>query len=95
MKNETDCPVAAVAALLSDAWTMRIIHNLLGGGLRFCELERSLAGISTRTLTLKLKHLEAEGIVEKLDAGYRLTKRGAGLRSVIRAMERFGKKKSP
>lgn len=85
------CPVATVATLLSDVWTMRIIHNLLGGTMRFCELERSLEGISTRTLTLKLKHLETEGVAEKTDAGYRLTKRGAGLRKVISAMERFGK----
>ncbi len=87
------CPVAAVATLLSDVWTMRIIHNLLGGTMRFCELERSLEGISTRTLTLKLKHLEAESVIEKTETGYRLTKRGKGLRTVISAMERFGKEK--
>lgn len=86
------CPVASVAALLSDVWTMRIIHNLLSGSQRFCELERSLEGVSTRTLTLKLKRLEEEGIVAKADSGYSITKRGAGLRSVIRAMEKFGER---
>ena len=85
------CPVASVAALLSDAWTMRIIHTLLAGPSRFCELERSLAGISTRTLTLKLKRLEDEGIVAKSDAGYAVTKRGKQLKKVIKAMETFGK----
>ena len=87
------CPVAAVATLLSDVWTMRIIHNLLASEpMRFCELERSLEGISTRTLTLKLKHLSEEGVVEKTDEGYVMTKRGRELKKVITAMEAFGKK---
>ncbi len=87
---ELECPVAAVAALLSDAWTMRIIHNLLERPMRFCELERSLEGISTRTLTLKLQKLAEEEILSKTEEGYEMTKRGKGLKKVIRAMEAFG-----
>ena len=88
--SEHECPIAAVASLLSDAWTMRIIHTLLGGTARFCELERALPGISTRTLTLKLKRLEDEGIVSKTDSGYSMTRRGKELKKVIKAMETFG-----
>ena len=89
--SEEECPVAAVAALLSDAWTMRIIHTALAGTARFCEFERALPGISTRTLTLKLKRLEDEGILIKSEAGYTVTRRGKELRKVIKAMETFGK----
>ncbi len=89
--SEHECPIAAVASLLSDAWTMRIIHTLLGGTSRFCELERALPGISTRTLTLKLKRLEDEGILTKSEDGYTVTKRGTELKKVIKAMEMFGK----
>ena len=90
--TEEECPVASVAALLSDAWTMRIIHTLLSAPARFCELERALPGISTRTLTLKLKRLEDEGILTKSEKGYAVTKRGKELKKVIKAMEAFGKK---
>ncbi|HVM91153.1 MAG TPA: helix-turn-helix domain-containing protein [Verrucomicrobiae bacterium] len=88
---ETRCPVTEVATLLSDAWTMRIIYNLLKRKeMRFCELERELEGISTRTLTLKLKRLEREKILKHRDTGYAITAHGMRLKSVIRAMEHFG-----
>ena len=35
------------------------------GRTRFCELERSLTGISPRTLSLRLRALEEEGIVRR------------------------------
>lgn len=92
MYTKKDCPVTAVAGLLSDTWTMLIIHTLLSETqMRFCEIERALLGISTRTLTLKLKTLESRSIVVKTDEGYRLTPFGKTLRPVIRAMEQFGK----
>lgn len=89
----SSCPVTDVAQLLSDPWTILIVHNVLRGTtLRFCELERVLTGISTRTLTLKLKHLEDHGIVSKSDEGYTITSLGKQLKPVIQAMEQFGKK---
>jgi DNA-binding HxlR family transcriptional regulator len=42
-------------------WTLLIIRDLAEGCSRFCELERSLEGISPRTLSLRLRGLEAEG----------------------------------
>lgn len=88
------CPISVVAGLLSDTWTMLIIHNVLAvkKPLRFCELERMLDGISTRTLTLKLKALVKNNIVAKSDEGYTLTKIGLQLKPIIKAMEQFGKK---
>jgi DNA-binding HxlR family transcriptional regulator len=78
--NHKKCPVTLVADLLSDRWTMLIINNLLNNReMRFCEMERVLEGISTRTLTLKLQHLESQSILEKLDNGYKLTKIGMKL----------------
>ncbi len=89
----TPCPVQKTATLLSDTWTMLIIRDLLAGPRRFCDLERSLEGISTRTLTLKLKTLESERLVRKLHSGaYSATARGKGLRVVESAMRRYGEK---
>ena len=88
------CPVTEVVGLLSDGWTMLIIHHLLRAPaktLHFCELERKLEGVSTRTLTVKLKDLCKQGIVTKGEKGYLLTPLGRKLDPIIREMERFGK----
>lgn len=91
-KRKEPCPIADVAELLSDSWTIRILHELLGGTCgRFCEIERSLEGISTRTLTLKLKTLEKSGIVDKTEEGYCISETGLKLKPVFKEMERFGK----
>lgn len=93
MKTAAPCPVQKTATLLSDTWTMLIIRDLLECPARFCDLERSLKGISTRTLTLKLKKLESEGLVRKrADGSYAVTPRGKGLRTVEAAMRRYGEK---
>ncbi len=87
----TSCPVTKTAELLSDTWTTLIIKALLEGPKRFCDLERELEGISTRTLTLKLKKLVAEKILRKSPDGcYAATKKGEGLKIVERAMRRYG-----
>ena len=91
--NAITCPITKTAALLSDTWTMLVAHTLMDGAKGFCELERGLEGISTRTLTLKLKTLEEERIVKKNKEGlYELTEKGSGLRMVESAMKRYGEK---
>lgn len=88
---ETVCPVTKTAELLSDSWTMLIIRALLKGPKRFCELERALEGISTRTLTLKLRCLQNKDIITKNEAGhYETTEKGSGLKIVERAMRKYG-----
>lgn len=89
----TSCPVTKTAELLSDTWTTLIIKALLEGPKRFCDLERELEGISTRTLTLKLKRLEHCKIARKRSEGdYIATQKGEGLKIVERAMRRYGEK---
>lgn len=84
------CPVTKTAQLLSDTWTMLIMHFLIEGPKRFCELEKTLDGISTRTLTLKLKKLVEENMIEKMqDGSYLATAKGKGLRSVENAMKKY------
>ena len=96
MKKDTHntCPIAKVAILLSDPWTMLIIRDALKKKMRFSELENSLEGISTRTLTKKLKQLESEGIIKKEENYYLITKKGSGLKSVIKSMSLYGQKYS-
>ena len=70
------CPIQKVAKVLSDAWTVLLIRDLLIIPKRFCELEKSLQGISTRTLTLKLQKLVDEKIIDHQENYYAITKKG-------------------
>lgn len=90
--REAQCPITKVARILSDSWTMLILHQLNTGAMRFCDLERSLSGISTRTLTLKLKKLSEDALITRSEDGlYRTTERGQGLKLIENAMRRYEK----
>jgi DNA-binding HxlR family transcriptional regulator len=74
-----------------------LIRDLADGSSRFCELERSLEGISPRTLSLRLRALEEEGIVERHTfpevpprVEYALTTKGEALVPLIEDMRRYG-----
>ena len=74
-----------------------LIRDLAEGHSRFCELERSLSGISPRTLSLRLRALEEEGIVERHTFGevpprveYSLTPKGVALLPIIEDMRSYG-----
>jgi DNA-binding HxlR family transcriptional regulator len=95
--NET-CPVCHTAEIISGKWTLLIIRDLAEGRSRFCELERSLEGISPRTLSLRLRALEAEGIVDRRTypevpprVEYRLTEKGVALVPLIEQMRSYGR----
>ncbi len=85
-----ECPVARVADLVGDSCSILILRDLLEGPRRFGELQESLAGISSRTLTLKLKRLEQERLITH-GAGYKLTKKGTALHKIVDAMRAYGK----
>ena len=79
-------------------WTLLVIRALVEGRSRFCELERSLAGISPRTLSLRLRALEEEGIVERQTfpevpprVEYVLTAKGRALVPLIEDMRVYGR----
>src|SRR5258708_37924793 len=63
------CPVCRTADIVCGKWTLLLVRELADGRSRFCELERELAGISPRTLSLRLRALEVEGIVERHEDG--------------------------
>lgn len=93
------CPVCACAEIISGKWTLLIIRDLAGGSGRFCELERSLAGISPRTLSLRLRALEEQGVVERHTypevpprVEYALTDKGRDLAPLIDDMRTYGKR---
>jgi DNA-binding HxlR family transcriptional regulator len=98
LTSDPSCPVCATADIICGKWTILVIRDLADGRTRFCELERSLTGISPRTLSLRLKALEEEGIVERHTfpevpprVEYSLTAKGRALLPLIDDMRRYGR----
>jgi DNA-binding HxlR family transcriptional regulator len=96
LSNST-CPVCRTAEVVCGKWTLLLIRDLADGSSRFCELERSLEGISPRTLSLRLRALEEEGIVERHTypevpprVEYALTTKGEALVPLIDDMRKYG-----
>jgi DNA-binding HxlR family transcriptional regulator len=95
----SNCPIAKVANLVGDSCILLIIRDLLTGSKRFGEIADSLSGISSRTITKKLKYLEEQGIVIRKEYNqkppkveYSLTTSGKRLNTLIQEMHRYGKR---
>src|SRR3954468_2495833 len=93
----SDCPVCRTAEIVCGKWTLLVIRDLADGRSRFCELERSLEGISPRTLSLRLRSLEEGGIGERRPCPevpprgeYQLTEKGRALVPIVESMRSYG-----
>jgi DNA-binding HxlR family transcriptional regulator len=97
MASDDTCPVCRTAEIVCGKWTLLVIRDLAEGRSRFCELERSLHGISPRTLSLRLRALEEEGVVIRQTypevpprVEYSLTEKGRALVPLIEDMRKYG-----
>ncbi|MCH5439531.1 winged helix-turn-helix transcriptional regulator [Bacillus paranthracis] len=94
------CPIAKTLDVIRTKWTFLIIRDLLiQGTLRFSDLQKSMDGISPKTLSLRLKELEAQGIsiiTRKVypevppRVEYTLTDKGKQLERIFIELKRFG-----
>jgi DNA-binding HxlR family transcriptional regulator len=91
------CPIERTATLIGDRWSPLIVRDLAPGCRRFSELQRSLGGISPKTLSDRLRRLEEAGIVTRAcfaemppRVEYGLTDKGLALLAVIESMREFG-----
>jgi DNA-binding HxlR family transcriptional regulator len=91
------CPIDQTARVIGAKWTPLIVRDLASGLKRFNELERSLYGISPKTLSERLRRLEAEGIVTRRcfaeappRVEYTLTEKGRALAPIIDSMRQYG-----
>ncbi len=95
--DNATCPVARTARIISGKWTLLIIRDLASGVKRFNQLERSLQGISPKTLSERLRVLEEEGVIARQTFAevpprveYSLTEKGRDLIEVVTCMRCYG-----
>jgi DNA-binding HxlR family transcriptional regulator len=60
-----ECPLTECLTLLAGTWTPNVIWYLREGPRRFNELRGDLRGVSGKTLSTRLKKLEADGVVSR------------------------------
>ena len=84
---------AIVVSLLSDKWTIPVIHALAHGTKRTGELRRVLTGVSQKMLTQTLRALEEQGLIERTvypvvppRVEYRLTAMGESINRPLRQL---------
>jgi DNA-binding HxlR family transcriptional regulator len=86
MPEGTACLVYEVLKLIGDRWTLSLIHELIKGPRRTLELHNAFSGLSTKTLSDRLKQLQRNGLVSRTSFSespprveYSLTEKGSEL----------------
>lgn len=94
--EDSQCPVARSLDIIGDWWSLLIVRDALRGLTRFGEFQKSL-GIAKNMLTVRLRQLVDEGILEMRPASdgsawqeYVLTERGRALQTVLVALSQWG-----
>ncbi len=102
-KREVKCPIQAFGEIMSSRWDWLIVRELMVSDRQgFNELMHSVSGISSRTLSQRLKNLHAAGIVRQkkiasnttipFRSRYSLTPLGKKLEPVLEKMTDWMKK---
>lgn len=98
--GQKGCPVAKTLDLIGERWSLLILRDLfLHGPRRFQDLQESLDGVAPNTLSARLKHLEASGIIARHVYSehpprleYRLTDKGKTLGPILKALRDWGER---
>ena len=99
MKDPSNPVCRTISTLLSrigDKWTVLVVATLGDGPRRFNELRREIPSVSQRMLTLTLRNLERDGLVNRTvtpsippRVDYELTDLGRSLQKPIMALEQW------
>jgi len=96
-RTPANCHAHEVLTRIGDKWSVHVIHMLgHGGTLRFNELRKGIEGISQRMLTVTLRGLERDGLVDRKvypevppRVEYSLTRLGGTLRDIVRLLVKW------
>ena len=91
------CPYATAQSLISGKWAILILLYLQDGPLRFNELLRKMPKMTHATLSVQLKNLEENGLIQRVQyeaippkVEYSLTDIGKRFQPVVSALETWG-----
>jgi DNA-binding HxlR family transcriptional regulator len=90
------CMLAKALERVGDRWVLLIVRDLADGPKRFTDLQERLGGITAKTLSLRLRDLEADGLVAvdrvagRREVRYSLTDAGADLKPIIEDLLYWG-----
>lgn len=92
-----NCPIQFVLGILGSKWSVLILQQLLSGDRRTHELLEALPGISSKTLTLRLRELEKHGLLARRvypevppHVEYSLTEKGLEVQPVMMVLQQLG-----
>lgn len=90
-------PIERTLAILSGRWKAVILHVLLDGPQRTCDLEKRIVGVSQKVLIEQLRALEEHGVVSRQSSTvdrqgieYLLTPLGESLRPILESLIEWG-----
>ena len=93
------CPFATAQSLISGKWAILILHYLEDGPVRFNELQRLMPKMTHATLSVQLKNLVENGLVERkqydsvpIKVEYSLREIGKEFRPVVDALQEWAEK---
>jgi DNA-binding HxlR family transcriptional regulator len=94
MEEKETCPAQRLLKILSGKWKSEIFRLAVDAPLRFNNLLRLIPGSNKQSLSVALKELEEEGLLEKttiklkpLHIEYHLTEKGKTLIPIFQQLE--------
>lgn len=96
--KEYPCCASLTMSVIGGKWKTVILFYLIDGPLRYNEIRKKMPTVTERTLSLQLKTLEEDGIINRkvytskppLKVEYSLTKLGKTLVPIVQSIADWG-----
>ena len=93
------CEVSLAMKFIGGKWKAVILMHLISGEKRYHELKKAIPTITERTLSMQLRQLEEDGLINRTASGvkpplrvsYRLTDFGKTLIPILKLISNWGK----
>jgi DNA-binding HxlR family transcriptional regulator len=97
MENTKCCPIDNTFRVVGKKFTVLILRNIMNfNKKRFNQLLESIEGINPKTLSVRLREMEKNGLIERkvyaetpIRIEYNLTEKGKALKPVLEQMAAF------